>query len=116
MGPCRIIHRSTSTPGRTRIVTAPSRKDRLRPLELLVLSAIVAVFVGLVVAASARELVLGAIFGGIAFIATLMVLAMLALSGKPDDAEQTDIDGQNHAAPKPGTDGVDPEQNRPRGH
>ena len=35
-----------SYPGRNRIVTSPSRKDRLRPLELLVLSGIIAVFVG----------------------------------------------------------------------
>jgi hypothetical protein len=77
-------------------VTTPSKKDRLRPLELLVLSAIVALFVGVVVAASTRDVLLGIIFLGIAFILTLMTLAMLALSVKPDDAEKTDLDEQDH--------------------
>ena len=77
-------------------MTTPSKKDRLRPLELLVLSAIVALFVGVVVAASTRDVLLGIIFLGIAFILTLMTLAMLALSVKPDDAEKTDLDEQDH--------------------
>jgi len=90
MGPGR------SSTGRKSIVTTPSRKDRLRPLELLVLSGIVAIFVGVVVAASTRDLALGAIFLGVGFILTLMTLAMLALSVKVDDAEQTDLDEQDH--------------------
>ena len=80
-------------------MTSPSRKDRLRPLELLVLSGIVAVFVGVVVAASTRDIGLGTIFLGVAFILTLMTLAMLALSSKPDDAERTDLDEQDHTEP-----------------
>jgi hypothetical protein len=77
-------------------VTTPSKKDRLRPLELLVMSAIVAIFTGLVVAISTRDILLGVIFLGVAFILSLMTLAMLALSVKPDDAEKTDLDEQNH--------------------
>ena len=77
-------------------MTTPSRKDRLRPLELLTLSAIVAIFIGVVVFASTRDFGLGAIFLGIAFIVTLMTLAMLALSAKPDEAERNDLDEQNH--------------------
>ncbi|MCU1405285.1 MAG: hypothetical protein JWQ43_1588 [Glaciihabitans sp.] len=77
-------------------MTTPSRKERLRPLELIVLSAIVALFVGFVVFASTRDIGLGSIFGGIAFIAALLTLAMLALSTKPDDAERTDLDEQDH--------------------
>ena len=89
-----------SYPGRNRIVTSPSRKDRLRPLELLVLSGIIAVFVGLVVGASTRDIALGAIFLGITFILSLMTLAMLALAVKPDDAEKHDLDDQdNHRGP-----------------
>ncbi|PRY67991.1 hypothetical protein B0I08_105155 [Glaciihabitans tibetensis] len=82
-------------------MTSPSRKDRLRPLELLVLSGIVAVFLGLVVAASTRDFGLGVIFFGVGFILTLMTLAMLALSVKVDDAEQTDLDEQNHTDKPP---------------
>ena len=90
----------TSNPGRNTIVTSPSRKDRLRPLELLVLSGIIAVFVGLVVGASTRDIALGAIFLGITFILSLMTLAMLALSAKPDDDEKHDLDDKNkHRGP-----------------
>jgi hypothetical protein len=77
----------------------------MRPLELLVMSGIVAVFVGLVVFASTRDIGLGSIFGGIAFIVAVLVLAMLALSAKPDDAELGDLDEQNHTEPE-----------RPSGH
>ncbi|HEV7950980.1 MAG TPA: hypothetical protein VGP24_14540 [Glaciihabitans sp.] len=77
-------------------MTAPSRKDRLRPLELLVLSGIIAVFMGVVVFVSTRELGLGFIFLGIAFIVSLMTLAMLALSAKPDAAEKSDLSEQDH--------------------
>ncbi|NEM91781.1 hypothetical protein [Galbitalea soli] len=76
-------------------MTEPSRKDRFRPLELLTLSAIVAVFVGIVVAASTRDIGLGAVFLGIAFIVTLVTLATLAITGKPDDAEIMDLDDQD---------------------
>ena len=80
-------------------MTIPSRKDRTRPLELLVLSAIVALFVGVVVFASTRDIGLGAIFFGVAFIVTVMTLALLALSSKPDDAELGDIEGRGDDGP-----------------
>ena len=47
-------------------MTAPSRRDRTRPLELLGLSGVFAVFVGVVVLISTREIVLALIFAGIA--------------------------------------------------
>jgi hypothetical protein len=75
--------------------TPPSRRDRFRPLELLALSAGVAVFVGLVVAASIRNITTGAIFAGIAFIVSLVVLATLAITTRPDVAERRDIDDQD---------------------
>jgi predicted lysophospholipase L1 biosynthesis ABC-type transport system permease subunit len=79
------------------VPTPPSRRDRFRPVELLVLSAIVAVFVGLVVAASVRDLRLGAIFAGVAFIVALVVLATLAITTRPDEDERRDIDDQDRA-------------------
>ncbi len=76
----------------------PSRRDRFRPVELLVLSAIVGVFVGAVVTASIRNIATGAIFAGIGFIVSLVVLATLAISTThPDDAEQRDLDEQDRA-------------------
>ena len=55
-------------------MTTPSRRDRLRPAELLGISAIIAVFTGLVVLFSTRELQLAVIFLGIAFIVVVVVL------------------------------------------
>ncbi|MCU1471926.1 MAG: hypothetical protein JWQ39_3075 [Glaciihabitans sp.] len=78
-------------------MTEPTRRDRFRPVELLVLSAIVAVFVGLVVFGSTRDLRLGAIFAGIGFIVVLVTLATLAITTRPDDAEISDLDDQDRA-------------------
>lgn len=78
-------------------MTEPSRRDRFRPVELLVLSAIVAVFVGFVVFGSTRDIRLGGIFAGVGFIATLIVLATLAITTRPDDAEISDLDDQDRA-------------------
>lgn len=78
-------------------MTEPTRRDRFRPVELLVLSAIVAVFVGLVVFGSTRDLQLGAIFAGIGFIVVLVTLATLAITTRPDDAEISDLDDQDRA-------------------
>jgi hypothetical protein len=77
--------------------TPPSRRDRFRPVELLVMSAIVAVFVCLVVAGSVRDIRLGAIFAGVGFIVSLVVLATLAITTKPDVEERKDIDDQDRA-------------------
>jgi hypothetical protein len=75
--------------------TPPSRRDRFRPVELLIFAAIVAVFVGLVVAGSIRNLATGGIFAGVAFIVSLVVLATLAITTKPDAEERRDIDDQD---------------------
>lgn len=78
-------------------MTAPSRRDRTRPVELIALSGVFAIFVGLVVLMSTRELVLALIFLGIAFIVSLVVLAMLALAVRPDKDEKLDLDEQDRA-------------------
>ena len=74
----------------------PSRKDRTKPVELLVLSGVMAVFTGLIVLMSTRDIVLSLIFLGIAFIVVLVVLAMLVLAVRPDGEELTDLDEQDH--------------------
>jgi amino acid permease len=84
-------------------MSTPSRRERTRPLELLGLSAVLAVFVGLVVLMSTRDLVLALIFLGIAFIVALVVLAMLALAVAPSGEERIDLLEQD-------------EENRDRGH
>ena len=85
-------------------MAAPSRRDRTRPVELIGLSAVFAVFVGLVVLMSTRDVILALIFFGIAFIVSIVVLAMLALAVAPTGEEKLDILEQ------------DDEQGNPRGH
>lgn len=76
-------------------MSKPSWRERLKPVELLALSGILGVFAGLVVFMSTRDLVLGLIFLGIAFIVSLVVLAMLALAVEPNVQEQLDLTEQN---------------------
>ena len=65
----------------------PSRRDRTRPAELLGLSAVLAAVTAVVVFFGTRDLLLAAEFGGVAFIVSLVVFAMLliAISPKRDD-------------------------------
>ncbi len=72
-------------------MSTPSRRDRTRPAELLIISGVLAIFVALVVLMSTREIVLSLIFLGISFIVALVVLAMLSLAVQPDSAEKLDI-------------------------
>ncbi len=69
------------------------------------MAAIVAIFIGLVVLGSTREPIVALVFFGVAFIVTLVVIAMLSLAVKPDDLEQTDLAEQDET----GKDG-------PKGH
>ena len=64
-------------------MSAPSRRERLRPAELVGLSAAAAVFTGLVVFLGTREVELALIFTGVAFILALLAFAMLALAESP---------------------------------
>ena len=77
------------------MATSPSRRERTRPVELLALSAGFAIFVGLVVLMSTRQVVLSLVFAGIAFIVSLVGLAMLALAVRPDKDEKLDLDEQD---------------------
>ena len=102
--------------GRTRkSATGASLRDRLRPMELLGLSAVVAAFIGVIVMMSTRAIEPTLIFAGLTFIITLMTFAMLALTATPRADEQLDIDGQNLDARNPAT-GGDAPQAGPSGH
>ncbi len=65
----------------------PSRRDRLRPLELVGFAAVLAVFAGLVVLLTTRDLALAGIFAGIGFIIVLMMVALIGLGGKPSEED-----------------------------
>ncbi|PJJ65320.1 hypothetical protein [Compostimonas suwonensis] len=77
------------------------REDVLRPVELLVLSGVLGVFTGLITLMATRDFVLAAIGLGVAFIVSLVLLAMFALSMKPDAGEAVDLDEQNGDTPPP---------------
>ncbi len=77
------------------MMDSPSRRDRLRPLELVGLSFVLALFAGLVVLMSTRNLEVAGIALGIAFIGSLVGLAMLTLATKPNRVELGDIQEQN---------------------
>lgn len=74
---------------------APDKRDRTRPLEYLGLAGGFAIFAGLVVLMSTRDITLSLIFLGISFIASLMVLALLALATRPNGEEKLDLDEQD---------------------
>jgi len=76
----------------------PSRRDRLRPLELVGFSAVLAVFAGLVVLFTTRDFALAGIFAGGGFIVVLMIVALIGLGGKPsaeDLQARKDFKGPN---------------------
>ncbi|MDJ0377394.1 hypothetical protein [Cryobacterium sp. PH31-L1] len=83
------------TPGTPNSAHQPSRSDRLKPAELLAISAGMALFVGLTILGTTRELMLSVIGLGVTFIVALVVIAMLVLGMKPNASEQTDLDEQN---------------------
>lgn len=76
-------------------MNAPSRKDRTKPVELLGLALVIAIFVGVVVFMSTRSVQTAVIFMGVIFIVALVVLAMLALAGRPNKDEKLDMDEQD---------------------
>lgn len=73
----------------------PSRRDILKPVELLVLAAVAGLFTGLIVLMVTRDISFALIGFGIAFIVTLVFIAMFALAVKPDDLEKKDIHDQD---------------------
>lgn len=69
----------------------PSRRDRLKPLELIGFSVVLGLFAGLVVLMTTRDLILAAVFLGIGFIVSIMMVALVGLGGKPS---QQDLDAR----------------------
>ncbi len=60
-----------------------SRSEKSRPLELVGISIAVAVFVGAIVMMVTKDLAMSAVFAGVAFIVTILMLAMLVLATSP---------------------------------
>lgn len=81
-------------------MSTPTLRDRLKPVELLIVSALLGIFTGLVVLMSSRDLILSSISFGIVFIVCLVAMAMFVLAIKPNKNELLDIEEQNHEPKK----------------
>jgi hypothetical protein len=79
------------------MMSQPSWRARLRPIELLAISAGLALFTGLTVLMATRQIVLALVFVGIAFIVSLVGLAMLALAATPTGEEEAELAEQDAA-------------------
>lgn len=66
----------------------PSRRERVKPLEIVGFSGVLALFTALVVVFVTDDFILALIFAGIAFIVALMIFALLALSIRPRSPEE----------------------------
>jgi uncharacterized membrane protein len=70
----------------------PTWRERTRPAELLGIAGVLAVFTALISLMASRDLVLSLIFGALAFILSVVVLAMLALAVAPNGEERAEIE------------------------
>ena len=77
-----------------------SRRDRMRPFEVIGLAAIVGAFTGIIVLVSTRNLTVAAIWLGVAFIAMLVMSATIVLMIQPRKEELADIEELAEAAPE----------------
>lgn len=77
----------------------PTKKDRLRPAELVGFSAILAIFTALIVLASTREWWLTGISLAVSFIIVLVIVALLSMSFQPQSPEIEEIRQQSEDKP-----------------
>lgn len=66
----------------------PSRRDRLRPLELIGFSLVLAIFAALVVLMVTRNWTLTGIAAGVAFIVSVMMVALVGLGKAPSEEDR----------------------------
>ncbi|HEU0256250.1 MAG TPA: hypothetical protein VFQ96_00255 [Microbacteriaceae bacterium] len=73
----------------------PTRRDRLRPVELVGFSAILAVFTAIIVLAATREWWLTGISLAVSFIIVLVIVALLSMSFQPKADEVEELEEQD---------------------
>lgn len=84
-------------------MSLPSRRDRFRPLELILIAAGLAIVAALVVVMVSRDLKFMFITLGISFVVVLVFMATFVLLAKPNKQELEDIEELSH-------------EDEPRGH
>ena len=80
-----------------------SRRDRMRPFELIGLAVIVGIFTGIVVLMSTRNWTVSAIWTGVAFIVMLVASATVVLMIRPRKEELADIEEFEAGPPATGS-------------
>ena len=75
----------------------PSRREVLRPAELVGGSAILAIFAGLIMWMGSRSWIVAVVGFGVVFIVALVVTALFVQSVKPKDEEIADLAEQDAA-------------------
>lgn len=73
-------------------MASPSLRERFRPAELLGLSAVLALFLGLVILLTTRDWIFAIIGFGIGFIVAVVIIAMLTMVVKPGEVEEQDTE------------------------
>jgi len=84
-------------------MSVPSRRDRFRPMELIIIAAVIAIVGALVVLMVSRDLKFMLIILGISFVTVLVLMATFVLLAKPNKQELEDIEELSH-------------EDEPRGH
>lgn len=68
-------------------MTEPTRRQKLRPIEYVMLSGVMSLFAGLVVLMVTRDLLVSVIASGLVFIVVIIGIAMLLLAVSPNSAQ-----------------------------
>ncbi len=74
----------------------PSRRDRLRPAEYVMLSGFMALFGGLIVLMVTRDPLIAIVLAGLIFVVVIIGIAMLVLAVSPNTTPEGQVE-------KPGT-------------
>ena len=72
-------------------MSGPSLRERLKPFELVGISAVLGVFAGGIALIGSGSINVALILAGVAFIVALLVLAMLALAAGNQQQDQQDV-------------------------
>ncbi len=70
----------------------PSRRDRLRPAEYVMLSGFMALFGGLIVLMVTRDPLIAIVLAGLIFVIVIIGIAMLVLAVSPNATPEGQID------------------------
>ncbi len=70
----------------------PSRRDRLRPAEYVMLSGFMALFGGLIVLMVTRDPLIALVLAGLIFVIVIIGIAMLVLAVSPNSTPEGQLD------------------------